>query len=100
MMKFATFEHSNLLPLIVARLLQRQGEPSFTLILLNLRGGLDPLGGAGYGSTTRDSSTKDGNRHDPLIGAGDKSTIVGFCLLPNRASLIRATAFRAGSRWL
>ena len=39
MMEGATFQHSNLLLLIVVPLFQRQGEPLVTLILLNLRGG-------------------------------------------------------------
>ena len=39
MMEFMTFQHSNLLLLIVVPLLQRQGEPLVTLILLDLRGG-------------------------------------------------------------
>jgi hypothetical protein len=39
MMEFMTFQHSNLLLLIVVPLLHRQGEPLVTLILLDLRGG-------------------------------------------------------------
>ena len=40
MMNGATFQHSNLLLLMVAPVLQRQGEPSVTLILRDLLGGL------------------------------------------------------------
>ena len=39
MMVFMTFQHSNLLLLVVFTLSRRQGEPLVTLILLNLRGG-------------------------------------------------------------
>ena len=38
MMDFMTFQHSNLLLLIVVPLFHRQGEPLVTLILLDLRG--------------------------------------------------------------
>ena len=37
-MEFMTFQHSNLLLLIVVALFQRQGEPLVTLLLLELRG--------------------------------------------------------------
>ena len=40
-----------------------------------------------------------GNRRHPLIGLGDDSTIVGFCLVPDSACWIRATASGAGPRW-
>ena len=61
--------------------------------------GLDLLGVLGYAPKEGDSSTKDGNRRDPLIGVGDDSTIMGFCLVPDRACWIRATASRAGPIW-
>ena len=56
MMEFMTFQHSNLLLLIVVPLFQRQGEPLVTLILSICVGdssmivgfSLDPLGGLGY----------------------------------------------------
>ena len=38
-MEFMTFQHSNLLLLVVVPLSKCQGEPLGTLILLNLRGG-------------------------------------------------------------
>ena len=60
---------------------------------------LDPLRGLGYAPKEGDSSTGEGNRRHPLIGVGDKSGIVGFCLSPDRAWWIRATASRAGPRW-
>ena len=59
---------------------------------------LDPLQGLGYAPKAGDSSTMEGNRRDPLIGVGDDSTIVGFCLVPDRACWIWATASRAGPR--
>ena len=43
---------------------------------------LDPLGGL-----RGDSSTREGNRRDPLIGVGDDSTTVGFCLVPDEGLL-------------
>ena len=39
MMEFMTFQHSNLLLLIVVPLFQHQGEPLVTLFLLDLLGG-------------------------------------------------------------
>ena len=59
---------------------------------------LDPLGGLGYAPKEGDFSTRERNCRDPLIGVGDHSTIVGFCLVPDRACWIRATASRAGPR--
>ena len=59
---------------------------------------LDPLGGLGYAPKAGDSSTREGNRRDPLIGADEHSTIVGFCLVPDRACWIKGTASRAGPR--
>ena len=59
----------------------------------------NPLGGLGYAPKEGDSSTREGNRCDSLIGVGDDSTIVGYCLVPDRACWIRATASRAGPRW-
>ena len=38
------------------------------------------------------SSNREGKRRNLLIGVGDDSTIVGFCLVPDRACWIRATA--------
>ena len=58
-----------------------------------------PLGGLGYAPKEGDSCIREGNRRDPLIGVGDGSTIVGFCLVSDRACCIRATASRAGPRW-
>ena len=55
---------------------------------------LDLLGGLGYALREGDSSAREGNRRDPLIGVGDDCTIVGFCLVPHRACWIRATASR------
>ena len=60
---------------------------------------LDPLGRFDYAPKAGDSSTREENRRDRLIGVGDDSTIVGFCLVPNRACWIRATASQAGPRW-
>ena len=60
---------------------------------------LDPLGGLGYAPKGGESSTREGNRRDPLIAVGDDSTIVGFCLVPDRACWSRATASRAGRKW-
>ena len=106
-MEGATFQHSNLLLLVVVSLFQRQGEPLVTLILLFLREGdpsmivgfcLDPLGEFGYPAKEGDSFTREGNRREPLIGVGDDSTIVGFCLVPDRACWIRATVSRTGPR--
>ena len=45
---------------------------------------LDPLRGLGYAPKEGDSSTGEGNRRHPLIGFGDKSGIVGFCLSPRQ----------------
>ena len=53
---------------------------------------LDLLGGLRYAPKGGDSSPREGSCRDPLIGVGDDSTIVGFCLVPNRACWIRATA--------
>ena len=53
---------------------------------------LDPPGGLGYAPKEGDSSTKEESRRDPLIGVGDGSTIVEFCIVPDRACWIRATA--------
>ena len=107
MMEFMTFKHSNLLLLIVVPLLHRQGNHwlhSSSSICVGdssmiVGFSLDPLGGLGYAPKAGDSSTREGNRRDPLIGVGDNSTTVGFCLVPDRACLIRATASRAGCRW-
>ena len=60
---------------------------------------LDPLGGLGYACKEGDSSTSEGNLCDPLIKLGNYSTVVGFCLVPDRACWIRATASRAGPGW-
>ena len=60
---------------------------------------LDPLGGLGYAPKAGDSSTREGNCREPLIGVGDNTTVVGFCLVPDRVCWIRATASRAGPRW-
>ena len=60
---------------------------------------LDPLQGLGYAPKVGNTSTREGNRRDPLIGVGDDSTIVGFCLVPDRVCWIRATASRVGPRW-
>ena len=46
---------------------------------------LDPLGGWEYAPKEGDSSTREGNRCNRLIGVGDDSTIVGFCLVSVRA---------------
>ena len=50
---------------------------------------LDPLGGLGYAPKAGGSSTREGNRRDPLFGVGYNSKIVGFCLVPDRACWIR-----------
>ena len=42
-MKFATFKHSNLLPLIVASLIQSWAARPITLVLVDLRGGVPPF---------------------------------------------------------
>ena len=60
---------------------------------------LDLLGGLGYAFKAGDFSTREGNRGDTLIGVGNDSTIVRFCLVPDRACWIRATASRAGPGW-
>ena len=60
---------------------------------------LDPLGELGQAPKEGDFSTREGNRHDPLIGVGDDSTTVGFCPVPDRVCWIRATASQAGPRW-
>ena len=60
---------------------------------------LDLLGELGYAPQGEDSSTREDNRRDPLIGVGDDSTMAGFYLVPDRACWIRATASRAGPRW-
>ena len=60
---------------------------------------LDPLGGWGYAPKEEDSSTREGNCRDLLIGVGDDSTIVGFCVVADSACWIRTTASRAGPRW-
>ena len=54
----------------------------------------DPLGGAG------ESSTREGNILDLLIGVGEECTIVRFCLVPNRDCWMKATAARASPKWL
>ena len=53
---------------------------------------LDPLAGLGYAPKEGDSSTREENCRDPLIGVGDDSSIVGFCLVPDRAYWITSTA--------
>ena len=57
------------------------------------------LWGSGYAPKEGDSSTREGNRRNALIGPGDHYTMVGFCLVPDRACWIRATASRAGPGW-
>ena len=59
---------------------------------------LHPLGGLGYAPEEGDSSVREGNSRDPIIGVCDNSTIVGFCPVPDRACRIRATAPRVGAR--
>ena len=45
----------------------------------------DALGGLGYASKENDSSISGRNCRNLLVGEGDDSTKVGFCLLPDRA---------------
>ena len=59
---------------------------------------LDSHGGWGYAPKEGDSSTREGNHRDPLMGVGDDYTIVGFRLVPDRVCWIRATASRAAPR--
>ena len=106
-MEGATFQHSNLLLLIVVFCSNARGNHwshSSSSICVGdssmiVGFSLDSLGGLGYAPKAGDSSTREGNRRDQLIGLGDDSTIVGFCLVPSRACWIRATASRAGPRW-
>ena len=60
---------------------------------------LDPPWGMECAPKEEDSFTREGNRRDPLIGVGNNSTVVGFCLVPDRACLIRATSSRPGREW-
>ena len=52
----------------------------------------DPFGGLGYTHKEGDSSTREENRRNPLVGVGEDCTIVGFCLVRDRACCIRVTA--------
>ena len=75
MMKGAFFQHANLLLFIVAPLLQRQGEPPVTVMLIDWRRestmsvglSLDLLGVKGYASKELNSATREGNRRNPII---------------------------------
>ena len=60
---------------------------------------VDPVEGSGYACKEGDFSTREGNRRNPLIRVGYHSTIMKFCLVPDRACCIRDTASRAGPRW-
>ena len=106
-MEFMTFQHSNLLLLVVVTLSNARGNHwshSSSSICVGdssmiVGFSLDPLGGLGYVPNEGDSSTREGIRRDPLLKVGDDSSIVVFCLVPDRACWIRAMASRAGPRW-
>ena len=111
MVKFATLQRSDHLPLIVAlRFQRREGQP-ISLILLDdhvaVRCTLEAYvglenqhrfeprlaGGARTSSTTREIQE---NILNLIIEAGKQSTIKEFCLVLDRYCWIRATAARAG----
>ena len=97
-MKGATFQHSTLFLLIVTPLLGEKNQSHSSSMIcaddssMIVGLSLDPLWGSVYASKEGDSSTREGNCRDALIGVGDNSAIVGFCLAPDRACWIRATA--------